>query len=133
MQILLQSLDIVQQPLDLGSGKVRRARQARFGTQSVRVAIGNLRRNVSGPRIVPHNGIVVRNARGSVPRRGGFPLIRHAHGRQWSRLPVQTVVFLQGSNDSLNAFDGIVPDFNGIMFVPTNLRAIKRGFRERRK
>ena len=74
--------DIVQQPLELGTGEIGINQQPRFLLYSLYPAISlQLIADGSGAAALPDDGVAHRLTGCSVPQNGGLPLVGDAEGR----------------------------------------------------
>lgn len=87
------------------------------------------------PRIIPHNGIVIRLTRRAIPRNRRFALVGNTRTGQSRAVCFINVdpSFLQGLHDGLNASDRIGPNLEWIVFVPTNLSREQKEARQSEK
>ena len=109
----------VENPFQLGSGKVGVARQARFRVDKrLAVALFELVGKTRGAAALPHDGVVHRLARSLVPHDNRFALIGYAHcgdvAGGGSRL------FHNAANDAHRA----LVDFARLVLHPTGERIV---------
>ena len=73
------TLDVVEDPADLGAGEVRRQRQAGLRAEPVLTAVGRQRiHDVLLARVLPDEGVVDGLTGVPVPHQGGLALVRDA-------------------------------------------------------
>ena len=107
------TLDIVQQPAQLGGGKVRVDEQAGALVDQLLVAVGlQLVAKGAGASVLPDDGGVDRLTGYCIPYQGGFPLIGYADGTDIAG--GQPALFQRFAHDA----DDTLPDVLGIMFDP---------------
>ncbi len=111
------ALDVVQDPLDLGTGEVGGQRQADLLLEALRSPVlGQLVHDRLGAGVLPDDRVVDGLAGGLVPDHRGFALVGDADRRN---VVAGQVRLRQGGGDDLT---GVVPDLGGIVFHPACLR-----------
>ena len=114
---LAGAVDVVEDPLDLGAGEVRRQRQADAFLVAVHAPVGReFLDDVLGAGVLPDDGVVNRNACLLVPDHRCFTLVGDADGRN---VVAGQVSGGQGDGDD---FAHVVPDFGGVVLNPSRLR-----------
>jgi hypothetical protein len=112
--------DVIQQPFHFGSGEIAGNRKpGNFGNFG---RVGDMIRDIGGPCIVPHNGIMVRSTRGSIPRQSGFALIGDAYGRHGIARQFTDLTFFEGPRYGRDTSGRVLPQYRTIVFVPSRTR-----------
>ena len=77
---LAQPIDLIEQPADLGSRKIRRQWQAGLRPKPVLAPfLGKLTANLVRPHVLPHDGWMERLAGLLIPYHSGLALVRDPH------------------------------------------------------
>src|SRR5690606_5534200 len=114
--LLARTLDVVEDPLDLGAGEVGRQRQTDLRLVLVRVAATELVDDLLGAGVLPDDRVVDGLAGGLVPDDRGLALVRDADGDQ---VVLGDVRAGQGERHDLA---GVAPDLGGVVLDPTGAR-----------
>ena len=80
---LTDARHVLEDPLDLAAGEVGGGRQSRFVSDGVAVAVSfQGAGDLVGAGVLPHDRVVVRTSRSTVPDDGGLTLVGDAEGGQ---------------------------------------------------
>ena len=111
------AINVVQDPLDLGAGKIGGQRKAHLLLEPFRAAIlRQLIDDVLRAGVLPDDGVVDGFAGGLVPHHGGFALVGNSDG---GNVVTRQVRLGERRTDDLA---GVVPDLGGVVLHPAGLR-----------
>ena len=114
---LADPVDVLEDPLDLPAGEVRRRREAGLLPDDVALALPLERgRDPVGAGVLPDDGVVVGPAGPPVPHHRGLALVGDAAGREVGRR--QALLAHGGAHDR----DGALPDLHRVVLDPARLR-----------
>jgi hypothetical protein len=110
------AVDVLEDPLDLAAGEVRRRRKTGPATNRLAVTVAlQARGDAVGARVLPHDGVVVRPPCTPVPHHGGLALVGDAQRSEIGRR--QPGRAHRRSDDLV----GALPDLGRIVLHPAGL------------
>ena len=111
------TVDVLEDPLNLAAGEVRRRRQTGLAADDVAVAFAFQRRgDAVGAGVLPHDGVVDGLARGLVPDDGGLALVGDADGVDVAGVQRRRAQRLRDDRAD------VVPHLDGVVLNPTGAR-----------
>ena len=107
---------VIQQPPDLGAGKVGVRHQAGFPADGIGMAVGHqLVNNIGGAAALPHDGVGDGFPGFLIPDHRGLPLVGDADGGDTVRSHIQL------GHGGTGDLQGGIPDLLRVMLHPTGL------------